>query len=137
MLSQASPMPSLSLSDWFGFLVVSQLSVVSGTPSPSVSTSGTVGVLSHASPMPSLSVSVWLGFGTVDAVVLGVRDAVAVGVGAARGGVAGVADAVAVGVGLARRWASSAQLSLAVRDAVAVGVARTGSFFVARSSTLS
>src|SRR5437773_2708656 len=50
--SQASPIPSPSVSFWSALAVVGQLPAPLGTPSPSISGS-------HASPIPSKSVSVW------------------------------------------------------------------------------
>ena len=56
--SQASPIPSKSMSDWPGFATNGQLSTPSRTPS--LSSSG-----SHASPSASPSLFSWPGFGTV------------------------------------------------------------------------
>ena len=61
MLSQASPAPSLSVSNWLGLATAGQLSTALSKPSPSVSLSL---MLSQASPAPSLSVSNWLGLAT-------------------------------------------------------------------------
>ncbi len=53
-VSQASPVPSESVSSWRGLAVKGQLSVASGSPSLSSS-------VSQASPRPSLSLSSWPG----------------------------------------------------------------------------
>jgi len=50
-LSQTSPFPSLSKSSWPGFATNLQLSVESGTPSPSVSIFSNT----YAEPVPSAS----------------------------------------------------------------------------------
>ena len=97
------PRPSPSLSRWSGLATAAQLSVASGTPSPSLSGPGGKGVESQAFPMP-VTVAVGLvGVRHRDAVVRRVGDAVVVAVDDDRER-ARRADALVAAVSAWRAW---------------------------------
>ena len=98
-LSQAAPLPSLLASIWSGLATFGQLSIASGTPSPSLSgprVAVAVGVSEETTVGVSVAEGSWVGVSVADGACVGVSVAAGCWVGVS---VAGATVGVSVAIG--------------------------------------